>query len=93
MIHRRWLGLIVVLGLGCVCATALADAEPTIVQPFEDADWSIPANIVNTQVIAALEKQGVRLRNQCSDGVFIRRVYLDAIGTLPTPQEADAFLE
>lgn len=29
----------------------------------------------------------------CSDAIFIRRVYLDAIGTLPTAAEADAFLK
>ena len=91
MIRREWLGLIVALGLGCVRGVALAAVEPAIVQPFEDADWSTPANVVDAQVLPALEKQGVKLRNQCSDGVFIRRVFLDAIGTLPTPQEADAF--
>jgi hypothetical protein len=31
--------------------------------------------------------------NLCSDAVFLRRVYLDVIGTLPTGFEAQAFLE
>ena len=29
----------------------------------------------------------------CSDAVFVRRVYLDAIGTLPTAEEAKSFLD
>lgn len=29
----------------------------------------------------------------CSDGVFVRRVYLDLLGTLPTSTEARAFLD
>ena len=29
----------------------------------------------------------------CSDGVFVRRVYLDVIGTLPTSKEARSFIE
>lgn len=85
--RQKWLLLIATLGLACGCVVA-----PAVVLPFEDADWSTPANIVDAQVVPALEKQGVRLRNPCSDGVFIRRVYLDLIGTVPTPQEVDAFL-
>lgn len=92
MIRRKWQLLIATLGLACACISALSAAEPATVQPFEDAKWSTPANVVDAQVSAALEKQGVHPRNQCSDGVFIRRVYLDLIGTLPTPQETDAFL-
>ncbi len=30
--------------------------------------------------------------NPCSDGVFLRRVYLDVLGVLPTREEAKAFL-
>lgn len=87
----KWLLLCVALGVACVCGVALA--EPAVVQPFEAADWSTPANVVDAPVVAALTKQGVALRNPCSDGVFIRRVYLDAIGTLPTPNEVGAFLK
>nr|MCU0876066.1 DUF1549 domain-containing protein [Pirellulaceae bacterium] len=29
----------------------------------------------------------------CSDGVFVRRAYLDVIGTLPTAEEAAQFWE
>ena len=39
--------------------------------------------------LAALNIQPVL----CSDAVFVRRVYLDAIGALPTAEEARAFIE
>lgn len=67
-------------------------AQQAIVEPFENANWTTPANVIDTQVIAALAKQGASLRPQCSDAVFIRRIYLDMIGTLPLPREVDAFL-
>ena len=88
--RQKWLLLVATLGLACSCVAVLG-AE-AVVRPFEDANWSTPANVVDAQVVPALEKQGVKLRNQCSDGVFIRRVYVDLIGTVPTPQEVDAFL-
>jgi len=37
-------------------------------------------------------EQGFAPARPCSDAVFLRRVYLDVIGTLPTPAEAEAFL-
>lgn len=60
--------------------------------PFEAAVWPIPANAVDAPVLAALEKQGLEMRPPCSDEVFIRRVFIDVIGTLPTPDEVAAFL-
>jgi len=91
--RRRWLSIIVTLRLACGCVTVLTAAQPVTVQPFEAGSWSTPANTVDVRVVAALGKQGVRLRNPCSDGVFIRRVYLDAIGALPTPREVKEFLK
>ncbi len=61
--------------------------------PFEAADWPIPANAVDAPVTAALQEQGLDLRPPCSDEVFIRRAFIDVIGTLPQPQEIEAFLE
>ena len=88
---RQWILLAIILGLVCSHAISVAES-PTTAQPFESAAWSTPGNVIDTAVVTALGKQGVRLRNPCSDEVFIRRVYLDAIGTLPTPAEVDAFL-
>lgn len=40
-----------------------------------------------------LSKHGAQFRNPCSDEVFIRRVFVDLLGTLPTSDEVDTFLK
>src|SRR5206468_2632293 len=37
------------------------------------------------------EARAIKPPRLVSDGIFARRVYLDAIGLLPTPEELDAF--
>jgi hypothetical protein len=62
-------------------------------RPFEADKWTTPANLVDEQVLPALKKHGVKPANPCSDEVFIRRAYLDVIGTLPEASEVEKFLE
>lgn len=50
-------------------------------------------NRIDEFVFKRLKALGVRPAPLCSDAVFVRRVYLDAIGTLPTAREAGAFLQ
>ncbi|MHB9026093.1 MAG: DUF1553 domain-containing protein [Armatimonadota bacterium] len=72
--------------------TPPAPAVPKVTLPFERASWSIPENSVDLRVQATLKARGATLRNQCSDDVFIRRIYIDMIGTLPTRSEVETFL-
>lgn len=72
------------------CALALAQATPS---PFEQAGEPAPRNEVDEIVFGRLEQLGIRPAHPCSDAVFVRRVHLDAIGTLPTAREVRAFLE
>ena len=44
-------------------------------------------------VNAYFEAQGIRWPKPVDDRAFIRRVYLDAIGLLPTPAQVEAFLQ
>jgi enamine deaminase RidA (YjgF/YER057c/UK114 family) len=62
---------IVALGLVCVCAAAIAAQDSTAGEALVGTAWTTPANAVDAQVVAALAKHGVRLRNPCSDGVFV----------------------
>lgn len=49
-------------------------------------------NFIDALVHAKLKKLNVVPSDLCDDADFLRRVYLDTIGTLPTPIEAKKFL-
>ena len=49
-------------------------------------------NVVDRAVFAKLNRMRIRPSELCTDREFIRRVYLDVIGVLPTPEEVDRFL-
>src|SRR5438105_3505413 len=49
-------------------------------------------NYVDTFVNAKLKKLRIEPSGVCSDEVFVRRVYLDIIGILPTPDEYARFI-
>jgi hypothetical protein len=51
-----------------------------------------PNNSVDEIVLAKLAELGVPPSEVCSDQVFVRRVFLDAIGMLPTAEETRAFI-
>jgi hypothetical protein len=60
--------------------------------PFEGRPYSTNENRIDDLVFARLQRLGIPPAGLCPDAVFIRRVYLDAIGTLPTAAEAGDFL-
>jgi hypothetical protein len=59
---------------------------------FESPAAAVARNTIDELVFARLKKLGIQTGHSCSDAVFIRRVYLDAIGTLPDKQDVKAFL-
>ncbi len=70
---------------------------PGAISAFNRATFEIPApptpqGRIDELVFAKWKQLGIEPANQCSDAVFLRRVYLDVIGTLPTVEEARAFL-
>jgi hypothetical protein len=52
-----------------------------------------PRNFVDEQVFAKLSKLGIPPSPPSDDGMFLRRIYLDLTGKLPTADEARTFLE
>ena len=68
--------------------TAVATAQ----SPFETGAAATPATEIDKLVFARLEKLGIPPANLCTDTVFVRRVFLDVIGTLPTAMETKEFL-
>lgn len=55
----------------------------------EDAQ---PKNYVDEQIFAKLRKLRTQPAELSSDSVFVRRVYIDVLGVLPTIEETNAFL-
>ena len=51
-----------------------------------------PSNIVDDAVFAKLKLLGIPPSPVCDDGTFIRRVYVDITGTLPSEEKVRAFL-
>lgn len=59
---------------------------------FEAPTALAPQNRIDELVFAHWKQVGVEPSRLCSDAVFVRRAYLDVIGTLPTAAEAQEFL-
>ena len=79
MRKNRKIGVGLLAGLlSCSCLYAL---------PVDRA-----AKKLDTLVDQKLEELGIQKAPPCSDAVFLRRVYLDLTGTIPTREEAEAFL-
>jgi hypothetical protein len=64
--------------------------EPVL--PFESSASLAPQCKIDELVFGRFRKAGVSPAPLSSDAVFVRRVYLDVIGTLPTAQEVRDFL-
>ncbi len=66
-----------------------------VIRPGRASSFQRPAenNFIDTLVWNKLEQLRVIPAAPASDAVFLRRVFLDTIGTLPTSEEARRFLE
>ena len=71
-----------------VAGAANAEMGPGI---FESSAAVTPEGQIDKLVMARLSPLGIQPA-LCSDAVFVRRVYLDVIGTLPTAKEAREFI-
>ncbi len=83
------------VSFAAVLLTSVLGADPAPVapvRPFESPANLAPAGKIDELVFARLKKLGLQPSPLCSDAVFLRRVYLDVIGTLPTAAEARDFL-
>jgi hypothetical protein len=64
------------------------------IEQIRDFNWAAPApnNYIDQLVNAKLQQLQYLPSATCSDAEFLRRVYLDVIGILPTVQESKSFL-
>jgi hypothetical protein len=92
--RSAWAGclLAIFLPLGVVAASAASDVTSQARSPFELPSAPLAKNRVDELVFGRLQQLGIQPANVCSDAVFVRRAYLDVIGTLPSAAEARQFL-
>ncbi len=75
--------------MGQVAAALVLVPRPNAPQPYPD----MPANNrIDALVSAKLQKMGIVPSALTDDATFLRRIYLDTIGTLPTEKEVRKFL-
>ncbi|MBO0697690.1 MAG: DUF1553 domain-containing protein [Zavarzinella sp.] len=71
-------------------------AIATFVVPNKDklelSGW-VDRNVIDTLAAAKFREIGIAPSGLCDDATFLRRAFLDVTGTLPTPEQAKAFLD
>jgi hypothetical protein len=92
MVESKAMMKIVLASMVVVLGISGARAEEPVNNAFESPVPATPKNDLDKAVFARLESLGIR-PVLCSDAVFVRRAYLDVIGTLPTAGEVREFLE
>ena len=84
---RSWMVGWALMAMGALWSGGHAD-EP----PSDRGPAPTPAGEIDRLVVADLVRLGLKPAGLCADPVFVRRAYLDVIGTLPTAAEVRAFL-
>ncbi len=92
-------GKVITVGRGQGVALARFEEQASIatfVVPYADSvdltGW-VDNNFIDRLAAAKFREIGISPSSLCDDAAFLRRAYLDATGTLPTPEQATAFLD
>jgi hypothetical protein len=92
-------GLVKMLRAGETAIRATYQGQVAIVMVTAPHEKSVPTaafaqknNFIDEHVFQKLADLHIEPSPLCSDEVFLRRVYLDTIGALPTPEEVRTFL-
>ncbi len=89
----RWGGTAVIARfLGVVDAAFVTIPRVSETDATSQESEFTPNNFIDEFVLAKLKKLNIRPSALTTDDVFMRRVYLDTVGRLPTPDEIKAFL-
>jgi hypothetical protein len=84
-------------GASAVRAMYLTEVAVTVFampfdRPVDETRFQAANNFVDGHVFAKLRELRIEPSGPCTDAEFIRRVFLDACGILPTPAEVTAFV-
>ena len=76
-------------------AGSMVSATVLFREPVPEFAWPnpTPANRIDEIVYARLQHLQIQPAKPCDDPTFLRRVYLDVTGNLPSPEEVRGFLE
>lgn len=89
----RWGGTAVIARfLGVVDAAFVTIPRTSETTTVPEDEKFRPNNFIDEFVLAKLEKLNIRPSALTTDAAFMRRVYLDTVARLPTPDEVNAFL-
>jgi hypothetical protein len=72
--------------LGATCLAALLDCRSS------DAEERSLRQIIDAEVRATYQREKIIPAGPASDAEFLRRIYIDLVGTIPTYEEATQFL-
>ena len=89
---KRCAGIIGAPACGLLALLMVVAGSLFAATPFESPAALTPQNKIDELVFARLAELNLAPAQLCSDPVFIRRVYLDTTGTLPTAAEAQRFI-
>lgn len=78
-------------------ATAFDQSAPSLMEMASHAQWQPPEGMQASEAIDYLikslwQEQHVSGNGLCDDRTFVRRIYLDLAGRIPTREEVDAFV-
>lgn len=92
-------GRVTILGLGQAPVMVRFEGQATIStfvipygEPTQLADWK-SKNFVDEAAATKFRELGLEPSTVCNDSTFVRRAFLDAIGSLPTIEETTRFLD
>ncbi|MHB8864544.1 MAG: DUF1553 domain-containing protein [Pirellulaceae bacterium] len=87
----RSLTVVLILMVAIAVPAWIEAGSPT--SAFEGDTDPTARGRIDELVLGRLKELGITPARVCSDGVFVRRAYLDLIGTLPTAEESRQFLQ
>jgi uncharacterized protein DUF1549/uncharacterized protein DUF1553/cytochrome c len=97
---RQWIELLPIPGHpapGSGKGVNWSQAAPSLMALASAAKWSPPTGMSGSDAIDSLieakwRAEGVAGSGACDDATFVRRLYVDLAGRIPTLDEADAFM-